>query len=336
MIKKILPILAICLCIFACDNEPLEGEFVTDDTTMDGGDTDGDGGGDTTDPDPTAGTFSAKVDGADFFASGTNVSAGISIGTYAIAARDNTTGDEILITVESPTLGEIPFNFGTGPTVGGAYDPAFDDDDPDESAYLSVGEADSPGVINITELDLTAGQTSGTFSFTAKREVFNDAGEIVEEFVEITEGMFTDVFYTGDLGGTDDNIFKADLDGTELGATTILVSTVEFAGETVLTISGINDTTNQVLGLQFNLDLTPGTYEFESLPSPGATIMTYNPDAADPSVVFGSQSGGNFTITEITADGRYIGTFELILQNFVDPAAPTIEVTNGEFDVKPL
>ncbi|WP_420379327.1 DUF6252 family protein [Gilvibacter sp.] len=335
MIKKILPVLALCLCIFACENEPLEGEFVTDDTTVDGGGM-GDGGGDSTDPDPTAGTFSAKVDGVDFFASGTNVVAGISIGTYAIAARDNVTGDEILITVETPTLGELPFNFETGSTVGAAYDPTFDDDDPESSAYVALGEADTPGVITLTELNLDSGQTSGTFSFTAKREVFNDDGEIVEEFVEITEGEFSDVFYTGDLGGTDDNVFKADLDGTELGATTILVSTVEFAGETVLTISGINDTTNQVLGLQFNLALTPGTYEFESLPSPGATIMTYNPDAADPSVVFGSQSGGSLTITEITADGRYIGTFELTLQNFIDPAAPTIEVTNGEFNVSPL
>lgn len=335
--KKIFLLFAVlAIGVASCDNEPLEGEFATDDgTVMGDGDGDGDGDG-TTGGDPTAGTFSAKVNGVDFFASGENVAAGISLGTYAIAAIDNTTGDEIVITVQNPSLGETPFNFETGTTAGGAYDPIIDDDDPESSAFLSLGEADTPGFINLTELDLTAGQTSGTFEFTGKREFFNDAGEIEEGFVTITEGAFNDVFYNDDLGGTDDNIFTADLDGTALGATTILVTTVEFAGETVISVSGINDTTNQIFGLQFDLDLTPGTYEFDGLPSPGATIITYTPNSAEPTEVYNSESGGTFTITEVTAGGRYIGTFELTLVNFVDPLQPTISVTNGVFDVNPF
>ena len=337
--KKIFLVLTVVFFgVLACDNEPLEGEFVVDDgVVLDGTDDGtGDGTGDgTTDPDPTSGTFSAKIDGVDYFASGVNVAAVIILGDFNIAARDNVTGDEILITVQTASLGDFEFNSDDGVGVFGAYDPTADDADPTSSAYLALGEPDAMGTITLSELDLASGQTSGVFSFTAKREVFNDAGEIVTEYVEITEGEFNDVFYTDDIATGSDDTFTADIAGVPLNENSVLVSTIEAGGVTTINVSGINSDTGQVLGLSFNMDLVAGTYEFESLPSTGATLMTYTPDAGDPTVVYNAQAGGNFTITEITADGRYIGTFELTLEVLIDPTVPTIEVTNGVFSFIP-
>lgn len=182
MIKKILPVLALCLCIFACENEPLEGEFVTDDTTMD--------------------------EGSD---------------------TDDTNTDD------------------------------------DTDAVVS---------------------------------------------------------------------FNADIDGVAVNPNSLTAFSVESGGVTSINIGGVNAASGASLTLTFNAALEAGTYEFNSLPLPGNTVLNYAPDPSDGTLLYSSEAGGTFVITEVTAEGRYTGTFEVTLSVITDPSIPAVEVTNGTFIVQ--
>jgi hypothetical protein len=182
MIKKILPVLALCICIFACDNEPLEGEFITDDTTMDEG---------------------------------------------------------------------------------------SDTDDSD-----------------------TDGDTDGTVSF------------------------------------------NADVDGVTVNPDSLTAFSIESGGVTSINIGGVNTASGASMTLTFNAALEAGTYEFNSLPLPGNTILTYAPDPSDATLIYSSEAGGTFVISEVTAEGRFTGTFSATLSVSTDPSIPGVEVTNGAFIVQ--
>ncbi len=199
---------ALFVLALACDNEPLEGEFVVDDGVVMGDDTTDDATGDGTD-DGTGDLeqgLTAIIDGELYDPALTEVIAVFGDSGLYIDAFKESTITRIRIDIENPSVGEFTVSSAVGNVVRGLYQRGVSE------PYVADEESGSEsGIIKITELDLVAKRITGTFEFTAVRE--SDG-----ELIVISTGHFTDIPLTdeADVPAAYRAVMFVNIGGTDL------------------------------------------------------------------------------------------------------------------------
>ncbi len=184
------------------------------------------------------------------------------------------------------------------------------------------------GSISITEFGTSTGKMAATFDFVGTDPI--DPGNTTQ--IAVTEGIFN-VDYLDSTGGIE-NTFSAEIDTNAYAPTSITVSQAPFQGSTLLSVTSIDELTNQSLTLSFPIDIETGSYEMMPLFVDGTEkVGYYNPDIGN-SILFTSNSG-TLTIESyelstgiIEASFSFTGT---------DPAgndSTEYAITNGHFTVQ--
>lgn len=203
---------------------------------------------------------------------------------------------------------------------------AYNTNAQDEDSYLNMNGTESSGTLTISAINTTAKTISGTFSFTAWSSEGSSA-------IVFTNGVFSNVPYTGEFGGEvpveDEDIFKAKVNGTLHDYTDIDTSVLvsgEVGHKTISIIGQDNGSTSMTLRVYS--DYTAGTYQIGTgFDSPGASYNLLDPQAPDTDAV----DNGTITVTS-NANGRIKGTFTYLVKNADGETVYT--VTDGQFDVE--
>jgi hypothetical protein len=269
------------------------------------------------------GQLVATIDGESYSSSSTNAGATFINGIFNVTAMNSATNEVITITVENASEG----TFGLGPASGNGAAYTINQED----AFLSNAEGGS-GTITITKLDTDNKLASGSFEFIGTREFFNQAGEIETESVAISGGSFTDLTLVTEITGNANSTLNVDIDGTAFNPDAVTGIRVTFQGQNSITISAIKNSTSETVGITLPGDISPGTYNFDSLPLPGAIIAQYSISGGNQ--VFVSIDGSITIDTFDEAAGVITGTFEFTAGDFLMQDPTTYAFTNGEFDVE--
>ncbi len=273
------------------------------------------------------GQLIATIDGVSYSADGTNASTVLFNGTFNLTTNNPTTGETITITVSNASVDTFDLSSNANSLNGGAYTLNG------ENAYLSNFEGGS-GTINITKLDTENLLASGTFEFVGVRESFDDNGNIITETVTITSGEFNNITLVTQVIGEPNNTLEANVDGEALNADSVTAIEIDLLGNTTLTITAINNTTNQNIALSMPADITVGTHDFDSFPSIGAIIGQYTPNlgGGDESYV---SLDGTITVTSYdTVSGLMEGNFEFTARDLLSNDDTIYSITNGIFSVE--
>lgn len=305
----------------ACDNEPLEGEFVTDD-------------GNNTD----VGAFVASVNGENFEADDT--SAQLNNGILTVSGTDN--GNVIILTASN--VGECTFDLSATSNLG-----SFVPDGETASPYQSSDLLGGSGTLTIDTYDPDAQTVSGSFSFTGVREIPDGTGGTVTETVVISDGFFNEIPFDVIAGDTDpydcdtgggggggtgledpDDSFYALVDGTEFVDVTLESEELMVGTNNVVKVTA---TTSEGGQMQFFIppNLGVGTYDFEPIFNGSNLTASYTAGDGSESL---TSSVGSITFSEFGMfTGKMAATFEF---TGTDPTGgdPTIvAVTEGAFNI---
>jgi hypothetical protein len=269
------------------------------------------------------GEFAASINGESFSSSSSSqVAATFFAETFNLTVNNSATNETFTITVTD--AGEGTFNLGGIEEENGAAYTLNGED-----AFVSNAEGGS-GQITITNLDLENKKVSGSFNFIGAREIL-EGEEIITETIEVTGGSFNNLDLATSVTGGDDDILTAKVDGQDLNADSVTAIELSLGGNSNLTITAINNSTNQNLALTFPSDITVGTYDFTGF---GSYIGFYNPDLGGDTNQYSANSG-TLTINSFDqATNTVEGTFNFSA-NRLDPNDPdvTYEVTEGSFSV---
>lgn len=284
---------------------------------------------DNTDSDaPQNGQLVATVDGDGFTASDTNAMAAIFGGVFNITALDNT-GNSIVISV-TQFNNEGTYDLSASvPTGAGVYLPVGAD-----NSFTSLLEGGS-GSITVSEYNEEDATISGTFSYTAVREVMDTEGNFTPETVEITGGVFTKLSVATSIPtGNNDNVLNAVIDGEEFSADNVIAIETSLSGQTTISIVANDTNTNQNIGISFGGQIIVGTFDLESFPSGSNYTATYNPDIANQAPTFTSQSGSTITIASYNeTTGALEGSFQFTAGDPIQQDDTTYAITEGSFSV---
>ncbi len=304
----------------ACENEPLEGDFVTDDGVEEG-------------------DFVATVNGESFNASITT--AVLNNGVMAVSGTDGS-GNTIVITVSN--IGECTFNLAS-PTNSGSFIPNGDIENP----YLSWDTLGGTGTAVISAYDPDNQTVSGTFNFNGVREIPDGAGGTTIQTIVITGGAFNNIPFDLQAGTTDP--FDCNSGGSGGGGTGLddpedsfyaLVDDVEFIDVTLVSeeiMVGSNNivkvTATTIDGAQIQFFIPPnlgvGTYDFEPIFNGSNLNASYTPSDGTESLTSGQ---GSITFTEFgTFTGKMAATFNFVGSDPTGGDPTEVMVTEGTFNI---
>jgi hypothetical protein len=184
------------------------------------------------------------------------------------------------------------------------------------------------GSISITEFGTTTGKLAATFDFVGTDPI--DPGNTTQ--IPVTDGIFN-VDYLDNSGGIE-NSFSAEINAIAYIPTSITVSQAPFQGATLLSVTSVDDLTNQSLTLSFPIDIEAGSYEMmPSFVDGTEKVGYYNPDIGN-SILFTSNPG---TLT-IDSYEQSTGIIEASFSfTGTDPAgndSTEYAITNGQFTVQ--
>ncbi|MEL6812360.1 MAG: DUF6252 family protein, partial [Bacteroidota bacterium] len=141
------------------------------------------------------------------------------------------------------------------------------------------------GSITITEFGSVTGKLAANFAFQGTDPT--DPGNTT--VFQITEGAFN-VDYIDD-SGTVENSLSADIDGITYTPSSIEITQSPVSGNTVISITTIDDVTNQSLTISFPIDIEAGSYDMStSLVDGTEKVGLYNPNIGG-SILFASSPG---------------------------------------------
>jgi len=311
---------------FACDNEPLEGEFILDE------------GGVVTAED---GQFVASIDGVSFVAETTNNLYNPDLNTLIISGVKQD-GESIFMTVNNAGVGTFDLttidqtsNSATYFTSGSIFNP-----------YLSIGVAGGSGQLNITEFDVDSLTVSGTFSILGVRAeldaegnpVLDGEGNFVFESVTISDGSFNaiplviDTSGGGGGGGSDpDASFFALTNGDEFVDITFTAEKVIIDAEPMVKLIA-TDGTGATIRIDIPEGLDVGTHQFLDPISDGTKLIAIYTGVGGTAL---TSSEGSITITEFGGiTGKLAATFSFTATDPIDPGNTTVvAVTDGIFNI---
>lgn len=296
--KKILyPVFFTLFALIAssCDNEPLEGEF---------GDLNGGNGGGS-----NGGSFVATIDGNSFIAD--QAQAVFAAGTTLIKGTA-ASGESISITFSGSETGTYDLNTSTFASYFGSG-----------STNPYTTNASANGSLSISEV--TDSSISGTFSFKAQRIVTGEDGTEETQIVEVTEGSFTNISFSGATGGGS---------GETEYYINFSIGEEEFSYEAYTAdsemrlVRGGNDEVNNIkmISLWMPLNIIEGTYDITDAPPSDTDAYTAEYDS-DPDNINLDATEGTLTIISVT-DNTIEGTFSF---SGDDGNGNQISITNGEF-----
>ncbi len=315
------------LTFFACDNEPLEGEFITDDEGSEG-----------------QVQFTALVDGVPFGA--TSATGLLADGTLFLSGV-SATGDVVSIVVQS--AGECTYN------LGNVSNPAqFLLNGDVTNPYVSFSGIGGSGTITVSAFDATTSSVTGTFSFIGAREVTDGNGDTTTETVAVTQGVFSNITYelqsganeaiecdTDEGGGGDDptepdDTFFANVDGLEFVDITIETVESTIGGEPMINITATNS-----VGAKIRIDvpqgLGVGTYTFPPVSDPisdGTQLYAYFNDGLGGENLTSAPESGTITFTQFgTVTGKLEATFSFTGEDPLGVDPSVVAVTEGSFAV---
>lgn len=263
-----------------------------------------DSGGSNTGGGNNSGAMTAKVDGTAWTAN----TAGASIvnGVMNITGIGGD-GSTITMTIQADQEGTYALDFG-GQNAGVYMKSGAN------NSFLSNAHADAGGTVTVTSINSANKTMSGTFSY----EGYHPTDMI---FINITEGQFTDIPYTTDVGGGSNNSLSADIDGSSWTATA--VNGAVALGR--LTIVGSDNQGVVSVSVSMPEDVAVGTYDLTFL---GDYIGQYNKFSTE----FLSSDDGKLNITKHDKSGKKIeGTFNFNASDFNGTLNSAI--TNGSFVV---
>lgn len=274
-------------------------------------------------PSAADGEFVAKINGNEFRVS-TQVGATLYNGTFNITAMKPSSGETITISVAN-AAGEGTFNLGPNSNSQSAAIYMINGED----AYGSAGEGGG-GTLKITNLDSANNKVSGTFSFTAIRQSFNNSGEIVTETVEVTDGAFNNIALGTTIPGGGNSTLAAKIDGNDLNPTSVRVMKITGQGSPKISIIANKNSTHQHLSMMFPASITPGTYNFTG--SFSDYIGFYNSNLGGGTNNYVAESGTLKITSYNTTTGIIKGTFNFTAKR-IDPNDPdmTYQITSGSF-----
>lgn len=307
----------------ACENEPLEGQFVTDDGEVSA----------------EEGQFVAKIDGVTFLAETTNNVYNPDSGDLIISGVKQD-GESIVLAVNNAAVGTFDLTAIDGRLNSGTYFPASTIFNP----YVSTGVNGGSGELTITEFDLDNLTVSGTFSIIGVRPqldsdgnpVLDGEGNIVFESVAITEGSFNAIPLTIDTsggggGGDPEDAFFALVNGLEFEDITFTAKQVVVGGQPMVNLIATN-----AFGASIRIDIPEGlgvgTFNFVDPISDGTKLIAiYNDGGGN---ILTSESG-SITITEFgSSTGKLAATFMFVGTDPLDPSnTTTVQVTEGSFNI---
>ena len=277
------------------------------------------------------GEVQVTIDGSEFSVGGSTVGAAIFNGIFNFSAVNTVTGETLTITISDAVEGST-YDIGENNTntSGAAYVRNG------EAAFLSNSEGGS-GQFTLTKLDIENKLASGVFSFVGARQSFDDNNEIITETITFTDGSFNNVTLETELATGANNSFEAKIDGVDFNPDAINAIEVTLLGNTSINISAISSTRNDNIGITLPGDIEVGTYDFTSVPIPGAILAQYNVALGDPGAASYVSIEGQIVITNIdTNTGLYEGTFEFTAGDFLGQDDTTFEITEGSFSVELL
>ncbi len=315
----------------ACDNEPLEGQFVTAE-----------------EENPAEeGQFIATVAGASF-------TADIVGATYAPTANVisirgiKSNGEVVLLTVANPEAGTFSLTATPATVNSGTYFPTNGD------FYYSEGVNGGTGEMTITEFDQEAQTVTGTFSFLGVREqtdasgnpVLDGQGNPLYESSAISAGSFNTIPFevddTGGGGGDDpdpdpdptdpEDSFFALFEGVEFEDMELVVNQYTVGAVDMLSVVA-TQANNATMRIDIPKNLGIGTHDFTVPISDGSNLIAiYNDGQGGENQ---TSESGSITITEYSEiTGKLAATFNFEASNpFEDPAPEVFSITEGEFNV---
>lgn len=291
----------------ACDDEPIEGEFVSDD------------------PQDYTASFTADVEGTFFEADTTNAVTTQGV-TTVTGIRSN--GDVIVLNFNGVGVGT--FDLVTqGEAIFGITQ---------DTEAFSTNNQDGEGQVVVTQYDNNLELISGEFSFTATRPlldangapILDDEGNPTFASVIISEGEFTNIPLTtdGSEPGDETAEFYGEVDGTPFVAGEDTAGAFYDEASNSLIVQGINnDKTIRMTIINpaegtFDLGATSGEESFGSY-----LIEGENPYSSELS----EGGSGSVTITTFDLENNTIsGTFAFTAGR--DGGAETVVIENGYFE----
>ncbi len=314
----------------ACDNEPLEGTFVSDD------------------PGSTAedGQFIATVGASDFVAEIVNATYFTATDVIIInGVKSN--GEVITLSVGAPALGTFSLTAASTTPNSATYFPTQGD------FYYTDGINGGTGQMDITEFDTDEQLVSGTFAFLGVRPqldangdpVLDSQGNPLYESRTISDGAFSKIPYdindTGDGGGdggdggddpTDpEDSFFANVDGAEFEDVEFIVNETVVGGIEMLNVIATR-ANGGTIRIDIPRDLGVGIFDFNVPISDGTDLIAIYTDGDGGESM--TPTSGFINITEFSSlTGKLAATFNFEATDPLDPASPVAFITDGEFNI---
>ncbi|MAP54210.1 MAG: hypothetical protein CL605_04845 [Altibacter sp.] len=302
----------------ACDNEPLEGDFV-DDTVAEA----------------EEGQLICSVNNQDF---ASETSSGILSGNILVITSTNaTTGEVITLSVADPAEGTFSLTAGQGTPTFGMYAQSSTETNP----YVSFAALGGTGELTITNLDMDALTVSGTFNFIGGRfaldadgnPILDGSGNPVIENVTLSDGAFNTVVFTieDDGNGNAEDEFYAEVEGSVFEDISLTVSETTVGGFDMLNLVAI-DTTGAMIRIDIPKDLGVGTFDFFTGISDGTKLIAvYNAGTGGENL---TSSNGSITFTEFgNITGKLKATFSFTATDPLGTDPTVVNITEGSFSV---
>lgn len=251
---------------------------------------------------PTA-TMSATIDGVAWTAdqSGCTVINGVT-GVAGTQAQ----GQTITITVSKFKEGGYSLYYESQVNVGIVTD--------GNVSYTTNSDQACNGQMYISEINTNDSTISGNFYFKA----YSPFGK---GFIEVTDGVFSNIPFTNELPPTPENSFEVDIDGTTFTPSSINATSA--MGKIMITAS--DSQVSQTVGITVEKDIAVGTHEISFF---GDVIGQYNIGTT----ILMSASSGTLVLTKHDQVQKVLeGTFDFEAEEFMGTNSASL--TNGSFSI---
>lgn len=310
--------------VSGCENEPLEGQFITDEQGS-----------------AEEGQFIANVGGEDFIAEVVTAIFNPNLNSIVISGS-KPNGESITLGVVNVGVSTFDLGTGGGQQNSGIYIAPGEPLDP----YITLAASGGSGQLEITVFDTDAKTVSGNFNLVGVRQqtdddgnpVLDGNGNPVFESINITNGSFTTITYTEDTSGggggggaTDPEAsFFAFVDGVEFMETSFTIEELVVSGVEMLKLEATM-ATGERIRIDIPKSLGVGTYSFVDPISDGTKLIAVY-TAGDNTL---TSESGSITITEFgNVTGKLAATFNFVGSDPIDPGNPTtVNVTEGAFNI---
>ncbi|GAB5399382.1 MAG: hypothetical protein Aureis2KO_09670 [Aureisphaera sp.] len=315
----------------ACDNEPLEGEFVQEEQGNSA----------------EEGEFIATVGVSNFVAEIVNATY-FTASDVIIINGVKANGEVITLSIGAPDVGTFSLTSSAATANSGTYFPI------DGDFYFTEGLNGGTGQLDISSFDQELQTVSGTFAFLGVRQqldangdpVLDSSGNPLYESRTISDGAFNsipfDINDTGDGGdggddGGDDptdpaDSFFANVDGVEFEDIELVVNETIVGGIDMLNVIATR-ANGGTIRIDIPRDLGVGTFEFNTPISDGTDLIAIFDNGGGGESL--TSYTGTINITEFSSiTGKLAATFSYEASDpLQDPSPVVINVTDGEFNV---